>query len=219
MYRLIRNVNGNNSHVGFMSRRVRFDGDQVVVADDLPAADAIGIYRIERNSAGGHEEVWLFDMPATPNVPDDDRRVAQWLNRLTNSALLGRDVAKVKVRRRPVALICAATHAMHVLVAPRLLNMTVYNNLDSKSPAAIPCVWCGNHDLDVIDAVCPSCDNPIHRVPFVKLNANEVFCCSSGGKWRRSACPGQAVCIEDDSAFRIGEEMKFDNEEIVFAYK
>lgn len=64
---------------------------------------------------------------------------------------------------------------------------------------------------------CPACNNPVFVRPFGALPLGAVFIDTLGGKFCKF-CSAQAVCVEDDSAFRIGEFVSFDDFDNVMPY-
>lgn len=124
--------------------------------------------------------------------------------------------------RKPVVLVVVEGGVVQSVAAPKSVQVTVRDYDNIKQGDHIPCVWCwqetpvGCFDGDN-DNLCPHCHNPTMPETFGLVPLWKEFICVNGGKWKKVSVE-TAECQENDSAYIVGDVVKFELNEEVFPY-
>lgn len=86
----------------------------------------------------------------------------------------------------------------------------------------ISCPWC-NEQTDVGSLVgrrqslCPCCGKTVLSAPFGAIKTGSHFLCDLGGKWEKTSV-SDALCVEDDETYRVGEPATFTEDSPVYPF-
>lgn len=125
------------------------------------------------------------------------------------------------MERQPVVLIEVEGGVVQKVSYPAGVQVVVrnYDNIDEGEE--MPCVWCAETvaPVQLNDTnVCPHCNNPTVAMEFGHVEREKEFLCIDGGRWRKVDA-SNAVCTEDNSAYKRGDLQSFIAEETVFPYE
>lgn len=124
--------------------------------------------------------------------------------------------------RKPVVLVYVEGGVVQQVAAPENVQVTVHDHDNIKQGDPIPCVWCQQETMTGCfdgedDNICPHCNNPTIPKSFSTVGMWKEFICVSGGKWKRISA-NMAECMENDSAFVVGDKVIFKQRDVVFPY-
>lgn len=124
--------------------------------------------------------------------------------------------------RKPVVLVTVEGGVVQSTAAPDGINVTVHDYDNFKAADDTPCVWCGKGTpiegfIGDSSGTCPHCNNPTLPKSFDELPIGIRFLCLNGGSWRKTS-DTHAECMENDSAFIVGESIPFQQLATVFPY-
>ena len=124
--------------------------------------------------------------------------------------------------RKPVVLITVEGGVASIEAASEIVRVTIHDFDSIGAGGPITCVWCGadvqpNELIGGSDHTCPHCQNPTIPKFFNDLPMFHTFLCTNGGKWKKVSID-TAECQENDSAYIVGDVVKFELNEEVFPY-
>jgi len=126
------------------------------------------------------------------------------------------------MERKPVVLITVRGGVVQHVSAPGSVNTVVHDYDSITEGSGFECVWCGKSNTNEEMTgrhgdICPHCNNPTVTMQLFDLQPGDQFLCLNGGKWEKVS-ETEAKCLEDDSAFKVGDIVTFAQHADVFPY-